>query len=48
MLRSLLSRYEDEGEALLANTNVWVCTICGFVYLGEKSPAICPVCKAPN
>ncbi len=48
MLQSLLARYEKEGEALLENTDVHVCTICGFTYIGDDVPEICPVCKVPN
>lgn len=48
ILSSLLSRYEKQGETLLANTNVYVCEICGFVYIGDEAPEICPVCKVPN
>ena len=25
----------------------WVCSVCGYVYEGEKAPEACPVCKAP-
>ena len=25
----------------------WVCTVCGYVYEGEKAPEACPVCKVP-
>ena len=25
----------------------FVCSICGYVYEGEKAPDICPICKAP-
>ncbi len=48
MLRSLLTRYAEEGDAMLANTGVYVCTICGFVSVGEKAPEQCPVCKVPS
>jgi rubrerythrin len=48
ILRSLLQRYESEGEALTAHTGVYVCTICGFVYIGDELPEVCPVCKVPN
>ena len=47
MLDSLLNRYRREGEAFLQNTQVWVCTVCGFVYVGDKAPELCPVCKVP-
>ncbi|MGI5902217.1 MAG: rubredoxin-like domain-containing protein [Desulfitobacteriia bacterium] len=22
--------------------------MCGFVYIGDKLPEVCPVCKVPN
>ncbi len=47
MLSSLVGRYLREGEAMLANTNIWVCTVCGFVYVGDDAPDLCPVCKVP-
>jgi rubrerythrin len=48
ILKSLLTRYKKEGESMLANTGVYVCTICGFVYIGDKLPEVCPVCKVPS
>lgn len=48
ILKSLLSRYLTEGEAMLENTGVYVCTICGFIYVGDNLPELCPVCKVPN
>ncbi|HKL58751.1 MAG TPA: rubredoxin [Sphaerochaeta sp.] len=47
LLKSLLGRYEKQGNALLENTSVFVCDICGFVYVGEQPPEVCPVCKVP-
>lgn len=32
---------------MLEGTNIWVCTTCGFVYIGEQAPELCPVCKVP-
>ncbi|MEG1753613.1 MAG: rubredoxin, partial [Christensenella sp.] len=29
-------------------TSVYVCDICGFIYVGDALPQICPVCKVPN
>ena len=46
--KSLLTRYQKEGDAMLENTGVYVCTICGFVYIGDAPPEVCPVCKVPN
>ncbi|MDD4796336.1 MAG: rubredoxin [Eubacteriales bacterium] len=48
ILNSLLARYAREGDAMLENTGVYVCTICGFIYEGDKLPEVCPVCKVPN
>lgn len=47
MLQSLLSRYQTEGEKMLEHTGVYVCSICGFVFIGDTPPEICPVCKVP-
>lgn len=47
MLSSLVRRYLTEGEKILEGTNIWVCTACGFVYIGEQAPELCPVCKVP-
>ncbi len=33
---------------MLEGADVYVCTICGFVYIGDKLPGVCPVCKVPN
>ena len=48
MVSSLLARYEKEGESFLENTEVWVCSVCGFIYVGDEAPKLCPVCKVPD
>ncbi len=48
VLKSLITRYQKLGDAMLENTGVYVCTICGFIYIGNAAPEICPVCKVPN
>ncbi len=48
ILQSILSRYENEGEAMLRGMDVYVCTICGFIYIGNELPEVCPICKVPN
>lgn len=48
MLASVLSRYEAEGDKMLENTGVYMCSVCGFVYVGDKAPDLCPVCKVPS
>ena len=44
MLQSLLRRYQSEGERMLAHSGVYVCSVCGFVYVGDAPPELCPVC----
>jgi len=48
ILNSTLSRYEKQHDSFIENTHVYVCDICGFVYVGEQLPDICPVCKVPK
>ena len=45
---TLLARWEREGDAFLKNAEVWVCSVCGFIYVGNTPPEICPVCKVPS
>lgn len=48
MLSSLMARYMREGDKMLEGTGVYVCTICGFIHIGDAPPEICPVCKVPG
>ena len=45
---AILSRYEKKKAETLKETNLYVCEICGFIYIGEDPPDICPVCKVPS
>lgn len=47
MAQSLLARYQAEGDKMLENTGVYVCTVCGFISVGDAPPSLCPVCKVP-
>ena len=47
MLAALMEQYARMGEAMLQGTEVWVCTACGFVYIGDTPPEQCPVCRVP-
>ena len=48
MVKSLLDCFAEEGDAILENTDIWVCGICGFISIGEAPSDICPVCKVPK
>ena len=48
IVKSILDNYQKEGLAYLKNTKIWVCDICGFVYIGDTPPAVCPICKVPS
>ncbi len=47
---AILNRYISEGEAFLTNSSVYICEICGYIYVGDDNmlPAVCPVCRVPN
>lgn len=45
MLQSLAEQY---GGQTLDDTNVYVCTVCGFISVGDAPPELCPVCKVPS
>ena len=45
--KSLLDRYQRDGEAMLEVVNAYICTACGFIFLGTEPPQLCPVCKVP-
>ncbi|MDD4222102.1 MAG: rubredoxin [Candidatus Methanomethylophilus sp.] len=48
ILQRLMQRFGAEGKALLEHTSVYVCDICGFIYIGDNPPAVCPICKVPS
>lgn len=48
MMSAILERYKKEGNAILENTKIWVCDICGFIYIGDVPPTVCPICKVPS
>jgi rubredoxin len=48
LAKSLLERFAKEGEAMLENTGIFVCDICGFIYTGDAQPEICPICKVQS
>lgn len=42
-----LAQFEQQPEAI-ASARTYVCEICGFIYIGDDAPEICPVCKVPR
>lgn len=46
--RALVDRYLSKGEELVEGKKLLVCEACGFIFLGDGAPEICPVCKAPS
>lgn len=42
ILKILLEKYKNSD---LKDEKVYVCTICGFVFIGNDLPDICPICK---
>ena len=46
--KSLLARYEKQGDALMEGNTLYVCEACGFIALGKQIPELCPICKAPS
>lgn len=48
IIKSVLTRYRQQGESLVENSELHLCTVCGFIYLGDRLPDVCPVCKVPN
>ncbi len=48
MINSHLKKVESSAADFLKETNVYVCDICGFIYVGDEKPEICPVCKVPS
>ncbi len=48
MINSHLNKAESDSSDFLKETNVYVCDICGFIYVGDEKPEVCPVCKVPS
>ena len=48
IMNTLLDNYMKKGLDYIKNNKIWVCDICGFVYIGDNPPKACPVCKVPS
>ena len=48
IMKVVIDTYKEKGIDYIKNTKIWVCDICGFVYIGDIPPKVCPVCKVPS
>ena len=48
VMKMILEKYAEHGIEYLKNTKIWVCDICGFIFVGDTPPAVCPICKVPS
>ena len=48
VIKYIIENYQKNGINYLKNTKIWVCDICGFVYIGNEVPSVCPICKVPS
>ena len=48
IINSIIKDYSVKGIDYIKNTKIWVCDICGFVFIGDVPPQVCPICKVPN
>lgn len=48
IMKVVIDTYKEKGIDHIKNTKIWVCDICGFVYIGDNPPKVCPVCKVPS
>ncbi len=44
----LLERIEKNEVFERDGVNVWQCTKCGYLHVGESAPEVCPVCGHPQ
>ena len=48
MMNVIINNYKEKGIDYIKNTKIWVCDICGFIYVGDVPPKVCPICKVPS
>lgn len=48
IMKMLVENYRQKGLDYITNNKIWVCDICGFVYIGDEPPKVCPICKVPS
>ncbi|MFI3283772.1 MAG: rubrerythrin family protein [Erysipelotrichaceae bacterium] len=45
---ALLKNVEEDGVFAKEAAVAWQCELCGYVLVGKKAPAICPLCGYPQ
>lgn len=48
IINSIIKNYSVKGIEYIKNNKICVCDICGFVFIGDVPPQVCPICKVPN
>ena len=41
-IEQMVAEQKDKDES------VFVCSVCGFIFVGDEAPKLCPVCKVPD
>lgn len=44
----LVGNINDDLVFKRGEETVWICRNCGYVYVGENAPTVCPVCAHPQ
>ncbi len=45
---ALLKTIQEGTTYVKVGKVMWICRNCGHIYVGEKAPEMCPVCKHPK
>ena len=48
IMKVVIDTYKEKGIDYIKNTKIWVCDICGFIYIGDNPPKVCPICRVPS
>jgi rubrerythrin len=46
--KKLLDNLENGKVFTKDGQQVWMCRNCGYIYVGEKAPEVCPCCNHPQ
>jgi len=45
---ALLASVKDKRVFESENSEIWICSECGHIFVGKKAPEKCPVCEHPK